>query len=869
MMADTGQDAYRLPQTAAPERYEIRLEIDLAAGTFSGAETVEVVLREPVREIVLNAAELAIQEVAIAGDEGKRLPGSVVMEEATERARLGFPEALRPGPWKLSLRFTGSLNDKLRGFYRSTFMVPSGPTSGAGESGPSAVPERKVLAVTQFEATEARRAFPCWDEPAFKAVFQITLVVDNGLSAVSNTRVAEERPLPGGKKAVVFSPTIRMSTYLVAFVVGELEATDPTMVGKTPIRIWCVPGKRHLARFAQKIAAFSLRFFEEYYGLPYPGDKLDFIAIPDFAFGAMENLGAITFRETALLVDETAATHAEMERVADVVAHEIAHMWFGDLVTMAWWNGLWLNEAFATFMEVQAVDAWRPAWQRWTTFGVSRAAALVVDGLQSSRPVEFPVVAPKDADAMFDVLTYEKGGAVLRMFETYLGPAVFRDGVRRYLRAHQYGNAETSDLWASLGEASGQPIPSVMHGWIFRPGYPLVSVDAEDGGRRLRFSQQRFSYTQGAGDGTARWPVPVTFRVGVRGGAQDMRLLLSTDEASVELPDRPDWVVVNAGGHGFYRVRYGAKLLERLLAAPLEILAPIERFNLVNDVWAACLAGVAPITAYLDLTARFREETDRNVWTVLLASFASLNRVIDSALRPELEALVRDRLGPAVVRLGWMPGSGEGELQRQLRGDLLRAAGTLGNDGTIQAEARKLYEATLADPSAVDPNLLPALVAILAHVGGPADYEAFFGRFKAARTPQEEQRYLHSLAGFRDPGLLRRTLALCLSGEVRSQDAPFLVRGLLMSVEARQQVWRFVTDHWQAMERQFPQGGFRRMWEGVIGLATPALEAEVRQFFASNPISLGGKTLEQYLEQLQIAVALGRREAAALRAYFS
>ena len=282
----------------------------------------------------------------------------MTLEEETERCRLHFDPALMKGKWRLKLAFTGTLNDKLRGFYRSKYKNKEG--------------DWRWLAATQFEATDARRAFPCWDEPAFKAVFSSTLVVDPALQVVSNTAVAEERA-ENGKKVVRFADTIPMSTYLVAFIVGELEATDPAMVGQTPLRAWCVPGKKGLTAFGREIGAFSLGLYEEYYGRKYPGDKLDLIAIPDFAAGAMENLGAITFRETALLVDEATATHAERERVADVVAHENAHMWFGDLVTMGWWNGLWLNEAFATFMEMMAVDAWKPEWKRWTTFGVSRS----------------------------------------------------------------------------------------------------------------------------------------------------------------------------------------------------------------------------------------------------------------------------------------------------------------------------------------------------------------------------------------------------------------------------------------------------------------------------------------------------------------
>ena len=363
---------YRLPTTVVPTRYDVRLEPDLDTATFIGEETVTVTVTEPVSEIVVNAAELAIQSVAIEDGAGAVLQGSVALEGEAERARFLFPAPLGPGEWRLRLSFTGVLNDRLHGFYRSTYKDATGASH--------------TIAATQFESTDARRGFPCWDEPAFKAVFGVTLVVPEGLAAVSNTAIASEAPGGDGKKVVRFADTIRMSTYLLAFVVGELEATEPIMVGPTPLRVWCVPGKKHLARFALAIGAFSLEFFEHYYGLPYPGDKLDLLAIPDFAAGAMENLGAVTFRENSLLVDEAAASHTERERVADVVAHEVAHMWFGDLVTMTWWNGIWLNEAFATFMELLAVDAWKPAWNRWVTFGVSRAAAMAVDGLLEHAP---------------------------------------------------------------------------------------------------------------------------------------------------------------------------------------------------------------------------------------------------------------------------------------------------------------------------------------------------------------------------------------------------------------------------------------------------------------------------------------------------
>jgi len=850
-------DPYRLPRTAVPSRYDIRLEPDLTTLTFRGQQTVALEVTETISEVVLNAIELVIDSASLENDRGETIRATAALDEVTERCRLALASPAARGRWRLRLAFRGTLNDKLRGFYRSVYKDPSGVS--------------RTMAATQFEATDARRAFPCWDEPSFKAVFAVTLAIDPALTAVSNTAIVSET-LENGRKVVRFADSIVMSTYLVALVVGELEATEPATVGGTRLQIWCVPGKKRLARFGQEIGAASLAFFEDYYGLPYPGDKLDLIAIPDFAAGAMENLGAITFRETALLVDETAASHAELERVADVVAHENAHMWFGDLVTMTWWNGIWLNEAFATFMEMLAVDAWKPEWQRWTTFGVSRAAALSLDGLHSTRPIEFPVTSPRDADAMFDVLTYEKGASVLRMLEQYLGAVTFREGVRDYLRTHRFANADTGDLWAALGRSAQQPIPAVMDGWIFRPGYPVVTVSRDQGGH-LVLAQQRFNYLReplppATAEPEQPWQVPVQLRVYAGGQPVEERVLLSEREARLRAGAGAEAIVVNAGGHGFYRVRYAPDLLDALLKR-LETLAPIERFNLVNDAWALAVAGLMPLTAYLDLTARFRGERDRNVWSVLTASLYALNRVVEPGDRRRLEALVRDRAMPTFTALGWTPRAGEDELTRQLRGDLVRALGVLGNDPGVQARAAELYSAHVADPGAVDPNVLPALIAVLAYAGDAARYDEFLRRFRAATTPQEEQRYLYALAGFHDPALARQTLERLINGEVRTQDAPFVARGMLMSVDTREIAWEFVKAHWDTMDRLYPKHGMRRLAEGVTGLATPELEADVRRFFDARKPQFGGKVLAQYLEQLHVAVTLRRREGAALSGYLA
>lgn len=846
------EQTYKLPPSVRPERYQLRLTPDLTAFTFVGGETVDIEVLQPTTEIILNVAELQIHSVAVVTENGQTITGAVTLDEINERALFTFPEPLSSGPYQLQLRFTGILNDKLRGFYRSTYKDADG--------------QDKVLASTQFESTDARRAFPCWDEPAYKAVFQTTLVIPEHLTAISNTAIVHETSLPGtGTKEVVFADTIKMSTYLVAFIVGEFEGTDPVYIGQTPLRVWAVPGKRQLAQFGQEVGAASLRFFTEYYHYPYPGDKLDLIAIPDFAAGAMENLGAITFRETALLVDEKSAARSDLERVANVVSHENAHMWFGDLVTMRWWNGLWLNEAFATFMATLAVDHYKPDWQRWTSFSVSRASAMAVDGLHSTRPIEFPVQRPEDAAGMFDVLTYQKGAAVLRMLEQYLGAETFRAGIALYLRRHEFDNTETTDLWDAIEEASHQPTRALMDSWVFQPGYPLVSIRTE--GNDIVISQQIFRYLQDDNDLERRWQVPIFLRASTAQGTHSQTALLTGDEVRITLSSQPDWVVVNAGGHGFYRVWYAPELHKRLTANLYDTLSAVERFNLVNDTWAAAQAGLTPMTTYLDLLSLFRNETDLNVWNIILASGQYLYHMLDAQQRPALQTFLRNLLTPIVQNLSWNPQAGEPELIGQLRGDLLSALGTLGDDKTIQDEARTRYAQYKQNPAAVDRNVVPALVSILAGSGGTTEYEEFTTSFKAAKTPQEETRYLFALAAFQSTDLFERTLRLTINGEVRTQNAPYLMRSLLLNTEQRERAWAFLKASWDEMGRQYPDNSIVRMCEGILSLVTPELEAEVIDFFASHPVKQGAKTMQQHLEKLRIAVAGKERDAANIAAY--
>jgi puromycin-sensitive aminopeptidase len=853
-MPEQSHEPYRLPDYATPQRYDLRLSPDLGAARFSGEETVSLTIHRPTDEIVLNAVDLEISTVSIIDAGGQAHEGQVVLDVANEQARFRFPRTLAPGTWQLRAAFRGSLNAKLAGFYRSTYTADSG--------------EERVLATTQFEATDARRAFPCWDEPAFKAIFAVTLNVDQHLTAIANGPMLRETPAGPGKKDVQFAETMPMSTYLVAFVVGEFVGGEEVTAAGVPLRVWSVPGKEQLTAFAREAGAFALAFFAGYYGIPYPGEKLDLIAIPDFAFGAMENLGAVTFRETALLLDERTATHAELQGVAEVIAHELAHMWFGDLVTMRWWNGIWLNEAFATFMQMLAVDAWKPEWQTWLSFSTARSAALLIDGLHSTRPIEFPVGRPEEAQAMFDVLTYEKGGAVLRMLQQYLGPEVFRQGISQYLKQHALGNTETSDLWDALEAVSGQPVRRTMDSWIFQPGYPLVSVEATDDAGALMLSQTRFLYL-GGDSSPSLWQIPVMLKTATRDGEQELKTLVEEQQVRVELPSTLDWTVANAGGHGFYRVRYAPALLRRLMPHIHERLSPVERFNLVNDTWAAALAGYIPLAEFLDLTALFREETDESVWTSLAGAFGSLRRTMGPEQQSAIALLVRDRLSPAQRRLGWSPQPDEDARTRQLRGLILSALGTVGNDPAIQAEAQRQYGHYRQDATSVDPNIVPAIVVILAATGDGARYDEFWQSYREARNPQDEERYLFALSGFRDPALLAQTLDRTLGSEIRSQDAPYLIRSVFANREGSELAWAFLKQHWDELLARFPENAIPRMCEGVTALTTPELETDVKQWFAMHEVKQGGKQIDQHLERLHMGVLFRRREAANLSAYAS
>ncbi len=837
-------DPYRLPRGAVPTHYDLELAPNLAAASFTGRVEISVDVVEPVDELVLNAIELDIAQVRVDGSDVQWH-----LQPDTERLVVSPIGGLQPGPVSLVVSFTGTLNDKLRGWYRSTFKDDAGT--------------EHVIATTQMQPTDCRRAFPCWDEPDLKAVFGITLIVDDELLAISNGPEVSRtvHHAEGGRKfAVSFADTMKMSSYLVAFVVGPLEVTETIDVDGVPMRLVHVPGKDALSAFGLEVGAASLRWLTDYYGIRYADRKIDLLALPDFAAGAMENVGCITFREALLLVDPDRSTQVEQETVADVVSHELAHMWFGNLVTMRWWNGIWLNEAFATFMEVAACNAFRPDWHRWTTFSLERSIAFETDALASTRPVEYEVRSPADSEGMFDVLTYQKGGALLRMLEQYLGEETFRDGVRHYLSAHSYSNTETSDLWDAIEHVVVQrggtePVRAMMDSWIWQPGFPLVTAELDRGELVLR--QQRFTFDPEAGDATL-WYVPVHLRV----GEDESVVLLEKDELRVPLHDATATIVVNANGHGFYRVGYSDELLARLTGPALRSLSTVERYSLVDDTWSAVVAGrldAADLWAFLQ---GFDGEDELHVWQAIAAALRGLTRVVDGEPLLRLRAGIAALAGPALDRLGWERAPGEDDLTSKLRGLLVTIVGVLGADEAVSARCAEV----LAQAAGADPELVAAATNVVAAHGDADDYERFLSGFRTGATPQEQLRNLYALAEFDEPDLFQRTLDLALSGEVKTQNAPFLLSRCIGSRTNGPTGWRFVRQHWQQANELFPGNTIVRMVDSVKLLNTPELESDVSGFFAEHPIPQAVKTLEQVLERQRVNVALRERAEAALGA---
>jgi puromycin-sensitive aminopeptidase len=842
---------YRLPREVLPRHYALVLEPDLATARFEGEATIDLDVVAQAHELVLNAADLDIAsaELRLPGtgtSDERTLPLTVAMVPEEEQVALRVGEALSPGPGQLHIKFSGQLNDKLRGLYRSKYRAADGSD--------------QWLAVTQFESSDARRAFPCWDEPDFKASFGMTIVADEHLTALSNGALVSSEPAGEGKTRHTFADTIRMSTYLVAMAVGPFKMTDPVDVGGVPLRIGYVPGREALTGLAEKTAVHALQFLSTYFSIPYPAEKLDHIAIPDFAAGAMENLGLVTYRETALLVPDDAA-QAERERVATVVAHETAHMWFGDLVTMQWWEGTWLNEAFATFMELLTTDAFDPTWEIWANFGVDRVAALATDSLRSTRAIEYPVGRPDEAEDMFDIITYEKGASVLRMLERYLGGPVFRQGLGYYLDKHRLGNTVTTDLWDALEHVSGQPLRAAMSTWVNQPGHPAVRAELADDGTTLRLSQRRF-LLDGTEEPSQLWALPLTLRyAGPDGSVRHAHMLMDQPSATIALDAEPSWVVVNESAWGVYRSHYSEPLREKLFAH-LDQLDERERLSLVSDIWTATIAGELPLGAPIQLWRLLPGDRGPDLWWTVSSGLGLLGLVCQEGQLPGVRELVRELAAPTFATLGWGKAGGPapGPREARLRARLVTMLGTLGADPDVRAEARRRLGAEDGTAS-LPPDLATAVANAVAAGGGAAEWDLLYARHKSARTPQDETRYLHALAAFEDPAMLERTAEFVFSGEVRLQDAPFLLGGLLSQRHGAVTGWEAIESHWDEIAKAWPSKLLLRSLESLPGLAGGGQEVAERalDWLARHPVRLGASRLAQSQERLRINLAFGRR----------
>jgi puromycin-sensitive aminopeptidase len=848
-------DAVVLPDNVRPVHYQITLQPYMDKFTFDGLEVIDIEVKEGTSEIVLNAAEMRVSAGMVIKDGRWIRASAITQDEETETVNLAFPETIAAGPAQLDLRFAGELNDKLRGFYRSQYVNPEGEVS--------------YLATTQFEATDARRAFPCWDEPACKATFQLTLNIPANLVAVSNTPILEQAGLDAGFKSVMFNRTPIMSTYLMAFVVGDLTYLEQEAVNNTTVSVWTTRGKEEQGRFALETSARMLEFFNDYFGIPYPLEKLDHIAIPDFAAGAMENWGCVTYRETALLVDPANSSAGTRQRVAEVVAHEMAHMWFGDLVTMEWWDDLWLNESFASWMGTKAVDWLFPEWEMWTQFLThDTSSALNLDGLRNSHPIEQPVNNPAEIGELFDAISYSKGGSVLRMLEHYLGEDDFREGLRLYIQRHQYANARTRDLWNALGEASGQPVAEIMYSWTSQTGYPVLEASVNRSGESIEvgLSQSRFLYDEILDESeeqdTTIWKVPVTARTA--SDAEPVRSLMDAAESGLTL--RPasygsgdEWVKVNPDQSGFFRVQYSDEEIERLKAPIASLTLPArDRLGLQSDAYALAKAGRIPASAYLNLVEAYSNENDASVASDLAAALNALDNLLSTEIfHTAYQAFGRRVFKPIGDRAGWDARTNEGHRDALLRSTALAQLGHFEDEATL-SEARRRFDAYVEDPSSLSADLRVAAFSMAAQRGDQALYDTMWDLEKSASLHEEKLRFLRALSGFPDPRLIQETLDRSLDDDhVRSQDTISVMVATATNPHGRELAWQFLKDNWDEFDRRYGEGGFAIMrLVSISGVFTTSEKREeVREFFDTHPVPSAERTIRQVLERMSNNIA--------------
>ena len=837
--------ALRLPTIVTPIHYDLAFVVDLAGARFDGTETIRVNVSEPTSHIVLHAKDLRFAEVNVGRAEAAQR-AAVTQDEANETATLTVPKQLPKGETVILIRYSGILNDKLRGFYLS---------HGAN----------RTYAVTQFETTDARRAFPCFDEPSFKATFAITLTIDRDDMAISNGRVIADTPGPSaGQHTVKFSTSPKMSSYLVAMAVGDFQCTAGS-ADRVLIRVCATPEKKHLTTIALESAEYILTFYNRYYAIKYPFEKLDVLGVPDFAAGAMENTGAIFYRETDLLAAPATASVGTRKNIGSVLAHEMAHQWFGDLVTMRWWDDIWLNEGFATWMANRPLEEWKPDWNVPVDEELEKQQALGLDSLKSTRPIHTAVESPAEIDAVFDLIAYEKGGAVLRMIEGYLGRETFRRGVNAYLQAHAYGNAKSEDFWAAMAAASGKPIDRILPTFVNQPGAPLVDVSltCENGRTTVALAQRRFFVDAAELEQAppSQWQIPLCLKT--RGASNVTCDVLTDATRSLSIPGAcSPWVFANAGAHGYYRTAYPAAML-RAMAPDVETsLSAAERLSLLDDEWALVRAGRHSVADYLTIAAGYGRERASGVLGELVNRLAFVHEYLSSGgAAQRFEGFTRSLFAPLAAEIGLSNAPADPDDRRQLRAVLLGALGTIANDQDAIRLAQSALDRTLAGSAPLDPTLADPIVTIAAQNGDAPLYDKLITASDRASSPEERYRYLYAGARFRDPAVLDRALQRVLTPDIRNQDASLYLSRFFANPVARPIAWQFLKDHWSEIEPKVTIfGGDAGLMSALGSFCDPRSRDDIKAFLAAHPTRSGSRSLDRSLERIDNCIALREKQ---------
>jgi len=840
----------RLLNNLKPDRYKLIIHPDFKDHTFRGEEVIFLTLKRPTKKIVLHSVNLKISDVYFKNLKTAQTSTLYDISYSVEQETitLNFARVCKKGQGELFLKFVGKLSDDMRGFYKSRY----------NHNG-----KEKFLATTQFESTDARRAFPCIDEPEAKAVFDVTMIVPRHHEAISNTmpiKIGEHLPAEAsgqaGYKVVEFAPTPKMSTYLLAFISGEMESVEGKNKDGVLVRVFTTHGKKKQAEFALEVGKKSLEFYGKYFGIKYPLPVLDMIAIPDFASGAMENWGAVTYRESALLVDPDHTAAEDRQWVALVIAHELAHQWFGNLVTMKWWTDLWLNEGFASYIEYLAIDNIFPKWQIWKQF-VSRelGIALRLDSLATTHPIEVPVNHPNEISEIFDAVSYSKGAVVIRMIAEYLGERDFQKGLSLYLKRHSYGNAETKDLWQALEEVSGKPVGKIMADWTKQSGYPILSVHKT--GKGFEFNQSRFfmsPISRKSSKDKTLWNVPVIWQNKSR---KVRRELFSKHFGRL---NGFSGGKLNFGETSLIRVDYPESILKNIENLKLPA---VDRLGLIRDSFALAESGQSPTTLALNLIESYKNEKEYVVWVEISGGLGRLAQVFsEESFSDRIKELRRLTFSPLAKKLGWNPKRGEPFTNAMLRDMALWEAGANG-DKTIIDEAKKQFTLYIKKGKAPHKDIRGAVYLIIAKCGGKKEFAQLTKFYKEARLSDEKNRIGEALGAFNDKNLLNKALNFSLSKAVRPQDLFSIFRSVARNSKGRLLAWQFVRKNWQKFIKIYGAGGhiISKVIEPLGSISDRRVADEIEGFFKKQKSVGVERTVSQILELIRAKAEWRNRES--------